>query len=90
MVQDQMQARQVMCLQTALVYIGLVIRGRHIAAVRRAMVQHKPADQEPFLQTVFHLLALEMLYHADRAIKQAAEMSLRGNTWQRELKEPKN
>ena len=78
-----------MSLQIALVCIGLVIRGRHIAAVRRVTVQHKPVDRERCLQMDFLLLVSEILYHVDRVIKQAAEMYLRGNTWQRELKEPK-
>lgn len=89
MVQDQMQARQVMCLSIALVYIGLVIRGKGIAVGHHVMEQHKQVDQERCLQMDFLLLVSEIQYHVDRVIKQAAEMYLRGNTWQRESKEPK-
>jgi len=66
-----------------------VIRGRFIAA-SHAMERIKKQDRQLFLQTEWQSLVLGMECRVDRVIKQAAEMSLRGNTWQTELKEPKN
>lgn len=86
-----MQVRQVMCLLMVLVYIVLVILGKPIAVQATVVTeQHRQVDQERYLQTVFRLLVSETQYHAGRVIKQAAEMSLRGDAWLKESREPKN